>query len=344
MKTDVAISILAPSRKPVVLVVDDVSANRDLLEGHLYDLGYDVRQARDGAEALEMIEVEEPDLILLDLDMPRVGGLEVCRLVKSHPLRRLIPIVILTALQDRLTRLKGLEAGADDFLTKPFDAKELVVRAKVLLRDRELNKRLDATEHVLRAFARAVAVRDRYTIHHAERVGRYSREVGRAWGLAGEDLEILYLGGVFHDLGKVGVPDAILLKPGPLTDEEFATMRRHSVEGERICQALRSVGPFLPVIRHHHERFDGRGYPDRLAGADIPIGARIAAIADGWDAMTSERPYRPPLDREAALRELRRGSGTQWDASFVDVFLTLVERGAIEAIAAAQYVEPSVRD
>lgn len=332
-------SILTPTRKPSVLVVDDVRANRELLEGHLFDLGYEVRQAVDGMDALEQIDAEEPDLVLLDVDMPRLGGLEVCARIKSHPTRRLIPIVILTAMQDRTTRLRGLEAGADDFLTKPFDAKELLVRAKVLLRDRELNKRLDATESVLRAIARATEIRDRYTIHHAERVGRYAREVGRRYGLVGEDLDILYMGGVLHDIGKLVVPDAVLLKPGALTEEEFAVMRKHSAEGERICASLRSVTHFLPLIRHHHERFDGTGYPDRLRGNTIPIGARIVAVADAWDAMVSDRPYRAGLPRDEAHRRLAAGAGTQWDAAYVELFTGLLERGTIDQIASAQYAD-----
>jgi putative two-component system response regulator len=334
--------ILTSAKKQVVLVVDDVRANRELLEGHLFDLGYEVRQAVDGIDALEQIEAEEPDLVLLDVDMPRLNGLDLCRRIKSHPARRLIPIVILTALQDRNTRLRGLEAGADDFLTKPFDARELLVRARVLLRDRELNLKLDATETVLRAIAQAVEARDRYTIHHAERVGRYAREVGVQYGLEGEDLDILYMGGVLHDVGKMVVPDAILHKPGPLTEEEQAVMRRHSAAGERICASLRSVSYFLPLIRHHHERYDGQGYPDHRQGADIPMGARIVAVADGWDAMVSDRPYRPGLDREEALRRLRAGAGTQWDPAYVDLFAGLLERGTIDQIAAAQYGEAAL--
>ena len=336
-------SVLAANTRPIVLIVDDVRANRELLEGHLYELGYDVREAVDGVDALEQIEAAEPDLLLLDVDMPRLNGLEVCRRIKSHPTRRLIPIVILTAMQDRTTRLRGLEAGADDFLTKPFDSKELLVRVKVLLRDRDLDKRLDATENVLRAIARAVATRDRYTIHHAERVGRYARELGQQHGLSPEDLDALYMGGVLHDLGKLAVPDAILLKPGPLDEAEFAIMRTHSSEGERICASLRSVSQFLPLIRHHHERFDGGGYPDRLRGAAIPIGARIVAIADSWDAMLSDRPYRPGLGRSEALARLRAGSGTQWDPGYVEVFIGLLDQGTIDAIAAAQYIEPAER-
>jgi putative two-component system response regulator len=326
------VTVLARVAKPVVLVVDDVSANRELLEGYLYDLGYDVRQARDGVEALEAIEAQEPDLVLLDIEMPRMDGLSLCRALKSHPARRLIPVVLITALHDRPTRIQGLDAGADDFLTKPFDAQELLVRTKVLLRERELNKRLDAAENVLLAFARTVEGRDRYTVHHAERVGRYAQEIGREYGLDAADLEILYRGGVLHDLGKVAIPDAVLLKPGPLEDDELAIMRRHSAEGERICTPLRSTVEFLPIIRHHHERVDGAGYPDRLAGADIPLGARIVAIADSFDAMVSDRPYRRGLAHDEVVSRLRAGAGRQWDPLFVEIFLDLLGRRVFDGL------------
>src|SRR5437773_7249080 len=224
---------LLPPRRPRVLVVDGEQANRELLEGRLADLGYDVREAKDGVEALDAVAAEEPDLILLDIDLPRLDGIAVCERLKAHPVHRLIPIVILTASNDRGTRLRGIAAGADDYLSKPFDPKELLIRTKVLLRQRTLNQRLDATEGVLHALARAVEARDRHTIHHAERVGRYAEAMGAARGFDTEDCELLYHGGVLHDLGKIAIPDAILLKPGPLTPEEFATMRQHSVEGER---------------------------------------------------------------------------------------------------------------
>src|SRR5206468_7954438 len=295
---------IAPIGRPKVLVVDDVAANRELLQGHLDDLGYEVREARDGIEALEAVAAEEPDLILLDIDMPRLDGIAVCEQLKAHPIRRLIPIVILTASNDRGTKLRGIAAGADDYLSKPFDSKELLIRTKVLLRQRALNQRLDATEGVLFALARAVEARDRHTIHHAERVGRYAEAIGAAHGLGVEDGELLFHGGVLHDLGKIAIPDAILLKPGPLSPDEFSVMRTHSIEGERICLSLRSIAHYLPIIRHHHERIDGAGYPDHLASSDIPIGARITAIADGWDAMVSDRPYRAGLDEDEALRRL----------------------------------------
>ncbi len=323
--------------RPVVLIVDDVAANRELLEGRLEGLGYDVRQASDGLEALALIEHEEPDLVLLDIEMPRLDGIALCRLMKAHPQRRLVPVVLITALSDHATQLRGIEAGADDFLTKPFDPRELMLRTRVLLRDRALNKRLDAAETVLRAFARAVEARDLYTIHHAERVGLYSREIGTVLGLSAVDLELLYDGGVMHDLGKIGIPDAILLKPGPLTAEEYAVMQGHSAGGERICLPLRSTAQFLPIIRHHHERFDGRGYPDHLTREEIPLGARIAAVADAWDAMVSDRPYRAGLTPDEARSRLTGGAGTQWDPKIVEVFVGLADAGTVARIGEAQY-------
>lgn len=326
-------SRLALRRKPHVLVVDDLQANREILLARLETLDYVVREASDGVEALESIEAEEPDLILLDVDMPRMDGIAVCQKLKAHPRRRLIPIIILTASIDPAQRLRGLAAGADDYLSKPFDANELLIRTRVLLRDRALNVKLDATQDVLLALARAVEARDRYTIFHAERVGKYASEIGKALGFDNEDGELLYRGGVLHDLGKIVVPDAILLKPGPLTAEEFTIMQQHSVEGERICRSLRSVSFFLPIIRHHHERFDGNGYPDHLKSSDIPLGARLVAVADAWDAMVSDRPYRAGLELDDALTQLRSGAGSQWDGEVVGAMLHLIDSGAIARVA-----------
>lgn len=326
-----------PTGRPVVLVVDDIEANRELLEGHLDNLGYDVRHARDGVEALEAIDAEEPDLVLLDIDMPRLDGISVCRRLKAHPLQRLIPVVLVTAHQDRDTRLRGLAAGANDFISKPYDKTELLIRTKALLRDRELNKRLDAAEGVVFTLARIVEARDRYTIHHAERVGLYAREVGRAIALAEEELDTLYKGGIMHDLGKIAIPSEILLKKGPLTDVERTVMETHAAEGARLVEPLRSFVRFLPVIRHHHEHVDGAGYPDHLAGTEIPLAARIAAVADAWDAMTSDRPYRVGLGRDEALARLAAGAGSQWDEQLARVFIGLVEQGVVERVAEDLY-------
>jgi putative two-component system response regulator len=327
------VSRLVRERTPVVLVVDDVVANRELLIARLEALHYDVREAADGYAALDAIDAQEPDLIMLDVDMPRMDGIAVCKRLKAHPTRRLIPIIILTASHDPDQRLRGIEAGANDYLSKPFDANELMIRTRVLLRERELNKKLDATEDVLLTLARAVEARDRYTIHHAERVGRYAQEIGSLLGFDSEDDELLYQGGVLHDLGKIAIPDAILLKPGRLTQEEFEVMKKHSAEGERICLSLRSVSFYLPIIRHHHERVDGSGYPDRLRNGDIPIGARIVSVADAWDAMTSDRPYRASLGYDEALDQLRGGAGSQWDAEVVGALLHLIDAGVVNRIA-----------
>lgn len=334
-------SQLAPVSRSNILIVDDLEANRELLEAQLEGPSYTVRHAADGLEALELIAGEEPDLLLLDIQMPRMDGLTLCRRLKADAAWRLIPVVLITALADRASRLAGVEAGADDFLTKPFDKHELRLRIKVLLHDREQNKRLDATEDVLLALARVVEARDRYTIHHAERVGLFAREIGRAAGLADVDLNILYMGGVMHDLGKVTIPDAILKKPGALNEEEMAIMRTHSEEGERICMPLRSAGHFLPMIRYHHERIDGAGYPDHLVGASIPLAARIAAIADGWDAMTSDRPYRAGLGTEEARSRLLAGAGTQWDAQHVEHFIHLLDGGVDERVRHVQRLAPT---
>lgn len=325
--------------RPTVLVVDDVAANRELLEAYLTELGYEVREARDGVEAIEAIEANEPDLVLLDIDMPRLDGLEVCRRLKAHATRRLIPVVLITALNDRVTRLKGIEAGADEFLTKPFDAKELTVRTKVLLRERALNKRLDATEDVLRGFARAVEARDRYTIHHAERVALYSRSIGRALGLPDDLLEPLYMGAMLHDLGKIAIPDRVLLKPGPLDEEELAVMRTHAIEGEKICGSLRSVAAYLPIVRHHHERWDSQGYPDHFYREEIPLGARIAAIGDSWDAMVSDRPYRQGLSLDEARQHLAGDAGQQWEPELVEIFEQLLDGGLMRQVDPMQTIE-----
>lgn len=316
-------SHIRPTRRSIVLVVDDVAANRELLEALLEDLDHEVRTASDGEAALAAVASEEPDLVLLDIGMPKLDGLEVCRRIKGDPRLRLVPVVLLTARADRSTRLAGIAAGADDFLTKPFDAHELLVRTKVLLRDRALNSRLDAADAVLLAMGRMVEARDSYTVHHAERVGAEAAKVARALGFDLEDVDIVYRGGVLHDLGKLAVRDDILLKPGPLTSDEFAIMRTHAAEGARICEPLRSTEHYVPIIRHHHERWDGDGYPDRLAGDSVPIGARIVAVADAWDAMVTDRPYRRGLPAAEATRRLREGAGTQWDPRLVDVFLTL---------------------
>jgi putative two-component system response regulator len=318
----------------VVLVVDDRELNLELLSDYLAAVDCDVVTATDGITALAMIERSAPDLVLLDVMMPGLDGFEVCRTIKSNPRHRLLPVCLVTALNQTNDRLQGLEAGADDFIVKPVDRVELVARVRSLLRLKLVYDRLDDAQHVILSLARAVEAKDSSTESHTERVARAARSLGAAVGISGEMLENLYLGGVIHDIGKIGVPDALLLKPGPLDPDELTLMRTHVLIGEDIVRPLRSASGLIPIVRHHHERWDGRGYPDGLRGEDIPLPARIVAICDAYDSMVSDRPYRRALSPDRASEVLREGAGSQWDARLVALFLGQVvelERATLTA-------------
>ena len=310
-----------PELLPLVLVVDDHPLNLELMEGYLSEIDCRVATAGDGAEALDLISRETPDLVLLDVMMPGIDGFEVCRRIKSSPEGRLLPVVLVTALGQSTDRVSGLEAGADDFIVKPVERLELVARVRSLLRVKSLYDRLDDAQHTIFALARAVEAKDSLTESHTERVGHNARRLGEAAGLEGKVLDDLYWGGTIHDIGKIGVPDAILTKPGPLNEEETSVMRRHVLIGEEIARPLRSVHGLLPIIRHHHERIDGGGYPDELRGSDIPLPARIVSICDSFDAMIADRPYRAGRTHAEAVAILQEGAGKQWDADLVALFL-----------------------
>jgi len=308
-----------------ILVVDDNPHARELLRAALVAEGYTVTLAEGGEEALAKVAEEVPELILLDINMPGLNGYEVCSRLKGTEATRLIPIIFLTSMSDLEDRLRGIEVGADDFLTKPFRKVELLARAKSLLRFKRLNDRLENAENVLFALANAIEAKDPYTEGHIFRVATLALKLGRRLGLSAEHQESLWKGGILHDIGKIGVPDAILNKAGRLTPEEVAQMQVHAIVGERICQPLRSIRYLLPVIRHHHERFNGTGYPDGLRGEAIPITARIVGIVDMYDALITDRPYRPRLSREEAFGILRAGAadGTL-DPELVASFITMV--------------------
>ena len=306
-----------------ILVVDDNSSNRELLESYLEAEGYAVLLATNGQEALRLISENHPDLVLLDVMMPGLSGYDVCRTIKEDSVLRLTPIILLTALNSLEDRLTGLEAGADDFLAKPCNRVELFTRIRALTRVKRLNDRLESAENVLLAFARAIEAKDPYTEGHVERVSRMARALGERLGLSRRECDVLVMAGFLHDVGKIGVREAILLKPGPLTAEERREVERHSVLGEEICRPLRSAAVLLGVIRHHHERIDGTGYPDGLVGEAIPVAARILAIVDAFDAMTSDRPYRQAMSVDLAIGVLRDGAGKQWDAKMVEVFIAM---------------------
>jgi putative two-component system response regulator len=311
-------------RQQVVLVVDDHPLNLELIEGCMADIDCRVITATDGIEALELVKKDHPDLVLLDVMMPRMDGYEVCQRLKASPEGKLLPVVMVTALGQIADRVRGLEVGADDFIVKPIERVELVARVRSLLRVKQLYDRLDDAQRTIFSLARAVEAKDSSLEAHTERVGMNARRVGQALGLADDALDDLLWGGVIHDIGKIGIPDSILLKPGPLTVAEFEIMKQHVFTGEEIARPLRSAHDLLPIIRHHHERIDGSGYPDGLAGENIPLGARIVSICDAFDAMISDRPYRMGLTHENALATLTAGAGTQWDAQLVGIFQTLV--------------------
>ncbi len=304
---------------PLVLVVDDGEMNRALMEAYLADLDVRLRTAEDGMSALAAIEAELPDLVLLDVQMPGIDGYEVCRRIKARPRGRLLPVVMITALDHPKDRVLALEAGADDFMSKPVDRIELVARVRSALRLKALYDDLDSADETIFSLATLVEARDAYTGRHTHRVAETSRHIGEKMGLPERALDSLYRGGIIHDIGKIVVPDAILLKPGPLDSHELAKMRMHPVIGESIVRPLRSGTNLLPIIRHHHEHWDGGGYPDGLAGRAIPHLARIVAVCDAYDALVTDRPYRKAKSVDEALNTLNDGAGHQWDPETVEV-------------------------
>jgi putative two-component system response regulator len=318
------------SNKATVLVADDDEANRELLLGLLIGEGYHVICAHDGEGAQQAVQDGPVDLALLDVKMPGKTGFSVCLAIKSRPETRLLPVVLVTGLTSTDDRIQGIMCGADDFLCKPINKHELLARVNSLLRLKEFTDELENAETVLFSLALSIEAKDRYTEGHCERLSKYSVAMAERLGLPDELRVALRRAGVVHDIGKIGVPEHILTKPGPLNDEEWKIMKQHPVTGERICAPLKSFRHVLPVIRHHHEKLDGSGYPDGLSGEQIPLTARILQIADVYDALTSERPYRTAIQPHEALGivrdEVRRG---WWDGSLVDEFEALVVEPAL---------------
>ena len=323
---------LAAEWSASVLIADDDLSARRLLRRVLEGAGYRVEEAHDGTSALAALQRETPDLMVLDIHMPGTDGIALCRDVKHNPATSLMPIIHVTGSTSRDERLEALAAGSDDFVGKPFDIEELLTRVRSLLRTRRLTAHLVSAEAVMVALARTVEARDLYTERHLFRVADRAVRTARAMGLGAAVLETVRLGGLLHDLGKIAVPDRVLLKPGPLRREEFAFIRDHPATGAQI---VRPLGPFTapePVVLHHHERLDGSGYPDGLRGAAIPLPARIVSVSDAFDAITSDRPYRVGRSTETALQVLRDGRGSQWDPEIVDAFAA-VAVGADQADA-----------
>jgi putative two-component system response regulator len=308
-----------------ILVADDHGPNRVLFEEMLIAAGWSVVTASDGASALRMFESARPDLVLLDVMMPHPHGFEVCERIKSNKDTRLTPIILVTALSNTEDRVRGITAGADDFLTKPVDRSELLARVRSLLKSKAHTDELERAESVLFALAQSIEGKDPYTQDHCARLSNYAVHLGERLRLPPDQLTALHRAGIVHDIGKVAVPDAILLKPARLTEEEWTIMREHPVVGERICAPLKSFRLVLPIIRHHHEKLDGTGYPDRLKGEEIPTTARILQIVDVYDALTTARPYKRALSSVEALEIMAQEvRGGWWDTNIFSEFTKLI--------------------
>src|SRR6266850_2670182 len=315
-----------PGQPSVILIVDGEEINRRLLKAIFKTASYRILEARKASEAIDLLQNERIDLVILDLRLPEMSGPELCRWMKASRLTQLIPVLMVTSLQGIENEIAGISSGADEFLFKPLHPAVVRTRVRAMLRNKALIDSLEEAETILFALAQAVEQRDAFTGEHCQRLSVAAVMLGEALGLSKPDLTALFRGGYLHDIGKISIPDAILFKQGTLTPEEWDVMRSHPVRGEDICRAMKSLRPVLPIIRNHHERWDGSGYPDGLAGEEIPLLARILQVADIYDALITERPYKPALSTQEAMQileeEVRRG----WrDPELVPLFISTIQ-------------------
>ena len=328
--------------RATVLVVEDdpamMVALRDILEGG----GYSVVTASDGRSALQALEAEVPALILSDISMPVMDGIELFETVRKDPRGAGIPFIFLTARGTREDIFAGKSLGADDYITKPITAAEVLAAVQArLVRSHELMliQLQTAYKASLRTLANAIEARDSTTGDHVERVNAYAQTLAAELGWDESRRNALEFGAILHDIGKIAVPEAILSKRGPLTDEEWAEMRKHPEVGKRMIAGIPYLAPAVPIVLFHHERWDGKGYPDGLAGEAIPEEARLLSIVDTFDAMTSDRPYRPAIPVSVTFETILEQSGTQFDPGLVSVFVRCWERGEIgRVLAAARHI------
>jgi len=321
------LTCLIEKEKQSILVVDDVQSNLELMEAVFIREGFKVYTALNSSEALDIFGNCSIDLAVLDVMMPVVDGFELCRNLKEMSGKRFFPVILLTALSDRKSKIKGIESGADDFISKPFDSSELIIKMKSLLKLKTLNEELDHSENIIMTLAVAMEARDPYTRGHSTRVSKLSADFVTFLGLMEQDKKEMEKAGILHDIGKICLSESLLRKPGPLTKEEVEMIKTHALLGEELCRPLFSMQKILPAIRHHHERWDGEGFPDGLAGQDIPIMARMLSIIDSFDAMVSVRPYRDRRSVKVTLTTMRseQYSG-QWDSELVGYFLEMMYR------------------
>ena len=320
--------LLPRRRPPQILVVDDQPSIAGLMSQLLTIRGYNVVTASNADQAEAEVRKQAPDLILSDVMMPGKSGYDLCRSLKENPATRLIPFVLITGLSDSSDKVRGIEAGADDFLNKPVLAEELIARVKSLLRLKEFTDELETADSVLCTLGLIVEGRDPYTEGHCERLAEHASDLGRHLGMDEDSILALKRGGYLHDLGKIAVPDEILKKRiGGLTPEEWEVMKLHPITGENICKPLHSLRVVLPIIRYHHEHSDGSGYPDGLTAADIPVLPRVLQVADVYDALRTARSYKPALTHEAAAETMRdEAARGLWDAELVAEYFSMLER------------------
>ena len=324
----------------MVLIVDDEYAGRETLQSVLEGEGYQLEMAENGLQAIEKAKELSPDVILLDVMMPGMTGFEVCQRIRSDPEIAEIPIIVLTALDDRESLLTALKAGADDFISKPFDRYELRARLlgitrlnryQKLIQERtklqEANAQLLAAyEATIEGWSHALDLRDRETEGHSRRVTELTVKLAQALDMSADEIMNLRRGALLHDMGKIGIPDSILHKPAALTEEEWAVMRKHPQFVYDMLYSVEYLRPALDIPYCHHEKWDGTGYPRGLKGEAIPLVARLFTIVDVWDALTSDRPYRPAWSQEEALTYIREQSGKHFDPQVVDLFFKVIRK------------------
>jgi putative two-component system response regulator len=309
-----------------ILVADDDDISARYLKRLLTREGHHVSVVSSADEVLAACAAQLPDIVLLDLVAPRGHGFDICRQLKEQESTRFVPVVIVTSQSQRDDRLKGILAGADDFLGKPFDPLELHARIQSLVRLKRYTDDLESAETIILGMGATIEARDPLTQGHCQRLAAYATRMGRALGLDDADLAALERGGFLHDIGKVAVPDSVLLKGGKLDPQESRVMREHPVVGDAICTGLRSLQKVRPIVRHHHEHLDGTGYPDGLKNAQVPLLAQIVGIVDVFDALTSDRPYHTAVSPDTALDVVSDEASKGWrDRSLVDAFTDVVK-------------------
>jgi putative two-component system response regulator len=315
-----------------VLVVDNDPVDVEEMSALFHREGYRTVSAPDGTAIATLIARERPDVVVLDVALPSINGFELCRVLKHDPYAGMIPVVLITDAQSVDGRTRGLEAGADDFFTRPFNEPELRARVRSLVRLKRFTDDLESAQSIIRSLALTIEARDPLTGGHCQRLARYATALGAALELSDEELALLRDGGFLHDIGKLALPDAILLKPGRLTPTEQERMRQHTVIGDALCGGLQSLARVREIVRNHHERLDGSGYPDGLQGEHISLLAQIIGLVDTFDALTTARPYKPAFSREDAYDELRKETRRGWRRrDLIEEFIALERSGQLQS-------------